>query len=322
MKRAVQYPTAEAQIGTRANKSAHATLWSLQARFAPYLFVAPFVILFCVFMLYPLGRSIVMSLYRTYGPRTSQFIGLSHYRFFLTDFLLWIAVANTILYTLAIVSLQVPLSLGLALLLNSPRVRLRNLFRFAFFAPYLVGNVFVAVIFMLLLAQRHGLIPRAMGLFNSDWLETSWLGDPVNARIAIILASLWLSVGWGMVFFLAALQGVDRELYEAAEVDGAGRWSRFWHVTLPGIKPVTTFLVVTGTIGAFQLFELPYILFMQHGSAAGPRWAGLTIVMYLYQQGFDAGDLGAACALGWFLVIMILAVALAQIRLFGAGREE
>src|SRR4029079_12515635 len=129
----------------------------------------------------------------------------------------WIAVANTAIYTILYMALQIPLSLGLALLLNHPRVRFRNLFRFAFFAPYLVGNVFVSVIFMLLLAQRHGLIPRAMGLIYPPWLETSWLGDPFHARIAIILAGLWLSIGWGMVFFLAALQGVDRELYEAAE---------------------------------------------------------------------------------------------------------
>jgi ABC-type sugar transport system permease subunit len=210
----------------------------------------------------------------------------------------------------------------LALLLNNRRVRFRNLFRFAFFAPYLVGNVFVSVIFMLLLAQRYGLIPRALGAFNPAWLETSWLGDPINARIAVVIASLWLNVGWGMVFFLAALQGVDRELYDAAEVDGAGRWARFWNVTLPGIKPVMTFLIIVGTVGAFQLFELPYILFLQNNSAAGPKWAGLTIVLYLYQQGFDMGDIGAACAVGWFLVLIIFVAALAQIRLSRAGREE
>ena len=297
-------------------------IWAFQARCAPYLFVAPFLILFCAFMLYPLGRSLVMSLYKYTGPNKSEFYGLGHYRFFLTDKLLWLAVGNTVIYAVAYMSLQIPLSLGLALLLNNRRVRFRNLFRFAFFAPYLVGNVFVSVIFMLLLAQRYGLIPRAMGFFNPAWLETSWLGDPINARIAVVIASLWLNVGWGMVFFLAALQGVDRELYDAAEVDGAGRWARFWNVTLPGIKPVMTFLVIVGTVGAFQLFELPYIIFLQNNSAAGPKWAGLTIVLYLYQQGFDMGDIGAACAVGWFLVLIIFGVALVQIRLSRAGREE
>jgi ABC-type sugar transport system permease subunit len=305
--------------GSRENPS---KLWALQAKYAPYFFVAPFMVLFCVFMVYPLVRSISMSFYSYAGPHTSRFVGWGHYKFFLGDFLLWIAVANTVVYAIAYMALHIPLSLGLALLLNNPRVRFRNLFRFAFFAPYLVGNVFVSIIFVLLLSQRHGLIPKTLGFFNPAWLEVSWLGDPINARIAIVLASLWLSVGWGMVFFLAALQGVDRELYDAAAVDGAGAWSRFWNVTLPGIKPVMTFLVVSGTIGALQLFELPYVLFLQHGSAAGPKWAGLTIVMYLYQQGFDLGDIGAACAVGWFLVLLILGVALVQIRISRAGREE
>jgi ABC-type sugar transport system permease subunit len=297
-------------------------VWALQAKYAPYLFVAPFMVLFLGFMVYPLLRSVSMSFYSYAGPHTSRFVGLGHYRFFLGDILLWIAVVNTILYAVLFMALQIPLSLGLALLLNSPRVRFRNAFRFAFFAPYLVGNVFVSVIFVLLLSQRHGLIPKVLGLLHPSWLELNWLADPIYARVAIVLASLWLSVGWGMVFFLAALQGVDRELYDAAAVDGAGRWSRFWNVTLPGIKPVTTFLVISGTIGALQLFELPYVIFLQQGSAAGPKWAGLTIVMYLYQQGFDLGDIGAACAVGWFLVILILAVALVQIRISRAGREE
>ena len=148
------------------------------------------------------------------------------------------------------------------------------------------------------------------------------LGDPVWGRLAVVIATLWLTVGWGMVFFLAALQGVDRPLYDAAAVDGAGRWARFRHVTLPGIRPVLGFLVVTGTAGAFQLFELPYVLFLPTGSPAGPGYAGMTVVMYLYQQGFDAGDIGAACAIGWFLMLMVSGVALIQIRVTRAARVE
>jgi ABC-type sugar transport system permease subunit len=296
-------------------------LWSLQSRYAPYLFVAPFLILFCAFMVYPMGRSIVMSFYK-YTTDARRFVGTEHYRFFLTDKILWLAVANTIAYAIAIVALLVPLSLGLALLLNNPRLRFRSAFRFAFFAPYLVGNVFVSIIFVLLLSQRIGLIPQALSYIKPNLLEMNWLGDPVYARLAIVIASLWLTIGWGMVFFLAALQGVDRELYDAAAVDGAGRWSRFVHVTLPGIKPVLIFVIVTTTIGAFQMFELPYVIFLQQGSAAGPGFAGLTIVMYLYQQGFDIGDIGSACAVGWFLVVIILGVALIQIRITRAARED
>jgi ABC-type sugar transport system permease subunit len=297
-------------------------LWSFQARYAPYLFVAPFLILFLCFMLYPLARSGAMSLYSTYGPRVSRFVGLGHYRFFLTDRLFWLAILNTVAYAILIVALQIPLSLGLALLLNGRRVRFRPAFRFAFFSPFLVGNVFVSVIFALLLAQRHGLLAVTLGRLHEPWRNVNWLGDMVDARLAVVIATLWLTVGWGMVFFLAALQGVDRELYDAASVDGAGRWARFRHVTLPGIRPVTAFLIVVATAGAFQLFELPYVLFLPTGNPAGPGFAGLTVVMYLYQQGFDAGDIGAACAIGWFLMLLVTGVALLQIRLTRAGRVE
>jgi ABC-type sugar transport system permease subunit len=121
-----------------------------------------------------------------------------------------------------------------------------------------------------------------------------------------------------MIYFLAALQSVDRELYEAAEVDGAGAWSKFWHVTLPGIRPVLTFMVLVGTIGAFQLFELPYVLFQ----GPGPNNRGLTIVMYLFQYGFEFGDIGYASAVGWVLVLLIFALSLAQLITSRAGREE
>ena len=130
--------------------------------------------------------------------------------------------------------------------------------------------------------------------------------------------ALPISVGYGMIYFLAALQGVDRELYEAAEVDGAGRWDRFRHVTLPGLKPVLRFLVLVGLIGAFQLFELPFVLF---GQTAGPAGYGSTIVMYLYFMGFDAGDAGFASAVGWVLVAIIFLISLLQLRGLRAGRE-
>jgi ABC-type sugar transport system permease subunit len=293
-------------------------LWTWQHRYAPYAFIAPFVLLFCIFMLYPLGLSVVLSLYKYVNANVKQFVGLGHYAFFLRDRLFWMAVLNTVIYTAAVVGLQIPASLGLALLLNNKRVRGRNTFRFAFFSSHLVGNVFVAVIFMLLMAQRHGLIPKFLGMFSPALREINWLGDPINARMAVILAILWLSVGWGMIYFLAALQAVEKELYEAAEVDGAGKWAQFWHVTLPGIRPVLIFMIVVGTIGSFQLFELPYIIFQ----GAGPSWAGLTIVMYLWQNGFELGDIGAASAVGWLLVALILGVSLMQLKISRATKEE
>lgn len=296
-----------------------ARLWSWQANAAPYLFILPFILLFCSFMLYPLARSIILSFYKSAGPRESVFIGLGNYAFLVRDWLFWRAVLNTLFYTLLFLSLQIPLSLGLALLLNSPAVRFRNFFRFAFFSSHLVGNVFVAVLFMLLLAPRQGLVNRMIGA-AVPWLgtEINWRSDPALAMPAIVLASLWLSIGYAMIYFLAALQSVDRELYEAAEVDGAGRWGKFWHVTIPGIRPVIIFILLLGTIGSFQLFELPYVFF----EGPGPGFAGLTIVMYLYQQGFETGNIGYAAAIGWVLVLIIFIVAMAQLRVTRAMQEH
>ncbi len=291
--------------------------WKLQAALAPYLFVAPFVVLFAVFMLYPLVGSLALSLHDTAGPRSTQFVGLGNYRYLLTDRLFWGAVANTVYFTIAFLAVQIPLALGLAILLNSPRVRWRHFLRFAFFSAHLVGHVFVAVLFALLLSTRGGLVNQAISWVMNRPIEINWLGRPELAMPAILLAAWWVSTGYAMIYLLAALQAVDRELYEAAEVDGAGHWRRFLHVTLPGIRPVLIFLLVVGAIGGFQLFELPYVLF----NGPGPNSRGVTIVMYLYMLGFEGGNLGYAAAVGWMLVLMIAGMSFLQLRLTGALKE-
>lgn len=292
--------------------------WAWQARNSPYLFVLPFVLLFVVFLIYPVCRSLILSTYKSAGPREKIFVGMGNYAFLINDPLFWLSVWNTLRYTVLYLCLYIPISLGLALLLNSPRVRFRNVFRFAFFSSHLVGQVFVAVIFVLLLSPRQGLVDRMLGLIIPSAREWNWRGDSSLAVPAIVLASLWISIGYGMIYFLAALQAVDHELYEAADVDGAGRWSKFWHITLPGIKPVLIFIFLIGTIGSFQLFEIPYVLF---DPPYGPGMRTLTIVMYLYQQGFEFGMIGYAAAIGWVLVLIVFVVSMAQLKLTGGIRD-
>ncbi len=308
-----QMPAFSSRPATRQLK-----LWSVQRRAAPYLFLLPFLILFFGFILYPLGNSVVLSFEKTAGPRLTRFAGLTHYRFLLHDWLFWIAVLNTVGFAIAFLCLQIPMSLALAIVLNSRLVRCRNFFRFAFFSSNLVGQAFAAVLFTLLLVPRQGLVNRALGTFWPALLEIDWKGDPRFARAAILLAALWLSVGYGMIYFLAALQAVDQELYDAAHADGAGWWSRFWHVTLPQIRPVTLFLILVGTIASLSLFELPYVFFQ----GSGPGFAGLTIVQYLFTQGFGAGDLGYASAVAWALVALIGSVALLQMKIAGLRGER
>ena len=286
---------------------------------APYLFLAPFMIVFVTFTVYPLIQSLVLSLHQTFGPGTSTFVGLQNFSDLLRDPLFWRALKNTAIYALGSLFLQLPLSLGLALMLNHARLRGRALFRLIFFSPSLVGIAFVAVLFGPFLEKNTGVINvgldrflRTTGLhyWISFDIEFAWLESFVMP--SLILASLWMYTGFNMIYFLAALQTVDRQITEAALVDGAGPWSRLLHVTLPSIRPVALYITLLSLIGSFQLFELPYILLNFGG---GPDNRGLTVVMYLFQNGFVSRDLGYASAIGWSLTILLIIVAILQRRI-------
>jgi ABC-type sugar transport system permease subunit len=279
-------------------------------RWAPWAFIAPFLLLFATFTLWPLVQSLVLAFSQTFGPKRSVFVGFDNFLFLLRDPLFWQALRNTILYTAGSVFIQLPIALGLALLLNRPGLRGRTFFRLVFFAPSLVGLVFVAVVFALLFQSRTGLVNSGLHTLFSSWdPEFAWLDQHVMA--SLIVASVWLYAGFNMIYFLAALQNVSRELVEAASLDGAGPWARFRHVVLPEIRPVSGFVLLLAVIGSFQAFELPWVLL---NNSAGPDNRGLTIVMYLYQTGFLTGDLGYASAIGWILGLILAIAALIQLR--------
>lgn len=289
----------------------------LQYKMAPYLFVSPFLILFAIFGAYPIIKSLVLAFYVTNGPKSAVFVGLQNFIFLLSDDDFHKAVWNTAVFAFWSVFLQLPLSLGLALLLNSRWVRGREVLRLAFFSPNLLGQVFVGVLFSVLFIPQYGLVNRFLHFIAGVPLDTKWLANPNLVMPALVLTSLWMYVGFNMIYFLAALQAVDKDLYEAATVDGANAWHQFWAVTLPGIKPVAVFVLVMSTIGSFQLFELPWIML---NNSAGPDQAGLTIVMYLYQTGFVTGDLGYASTVGWTLALGVLIISLFQMRVTGAWK--
>ncbi|MCX6382451.1 MAG: sugar ABC transporter permease [Armatimonadetes bacterium] len=295
------------------------SFFRLQHRYAPYLFVSPFLFLFSVFGVYPIFKSLQLSLYITNGPRDHVFVGLGNFQFLLRDPDFHTAVWNTIVFALCSVFLQLPLSLGLAILLSQKWLKGRAFFRLAFFCPQLVGQAFVAVLFGVLFVPKFGLINQTLFSVFGIPDDTKWLQNPSLVMPALVLTSLWMYVGFNMIYFLAALQGVDLELYEAAKVDGANSRQQFFAVTLPGIRPVAVFVLVTATIGSFQLFELPYILL---NNSAGPNKSGLTLVMYLFQTGFVTGDLGYASAVGWTLAIGVLVISLIQMRITGAWKGE
>ncbi|MEL7472016.1 MAG: sugar ABC transporter permease [Planctomycetota bacterium] len=282
-------------------------------RAAAWLLIGPFVIVTAVFVLYPLYRSIVLAFSQTFGPGASAPAGWMNFRLTLTDPDFWTALKNTGLFTLGSLCIQLPLALLLAMVLNRPGLKGRSVYRLIIFMPQLVGLVFAAMIGSVLFAKRVGAVNQVLHAVIGIDLDFPWLD--VHVTPTLIIIALWLYVGFNMVYFLAALQTVDRSLVEAALVDGANPAQRFLNVIVPSIRPVLTFVVLLSFIGSMQLFELPYVML----EGPGNENRGLTVVMYLYQRAFEQGDLGSASAVGWLLGLALIVAASVQMVL--ARRE-
>ncbi len=248
----------------------------------------------------------MLSFQRTFGPEFTSTVGFGNFQLLFGDPLFWKALGNTTMYVSGVVLLQLPLALGLAMLLSHPALRGRTVFRLIFFAPYIVGVAFGSIIFALVFEKRTGLLNVALhAIFPSFDPDFGWLQNHV--MLSLIMASLWLHVGHSMVYFLAAIQHVSREQLEASGIDGANAWQRFRHIVLPEIRPVLQFVMVVSIVSSFQVFDLPWLLLK---NSAGPENAGLTLVVYLYQRGFIHGDLGYASAIGWAMSFVLIAISL------------
>ncbi|MFQ5808323.1 MAG: carbohydrate ABC transporter permease, partial [Armatimonadota bacterium] len=239
----------------------------------PYVFIAPFFVLFLAFTAYPLIHSIWLSMQDTVGLETRVFVRGDNFKELAQDELFWKALKNTLYFLAGSLFLQLPLSLGLALILNARIIRAKSAFRFAWFSPVLVAGVFIAIIFGLIFDHEYGLLNYLLGAVGLDSLKHNWIRDERFVMPAIIMAGVWRWAGFNMIYFLAGLQSIRQELYEAASIDGASPWQSFLHVTLPGMWPIIIFVIVMSTIGSLQLFDLPYILL----GGGGPNDSGLTI---------------------------------------------
>ncbi|MGC4088342.1 MAG: sugar ABC transporter permease [Polyangiaceae bacterium] len=287
---------------------------------APYFFVAPYVVVALVFTVYPLLNAAVLAFFQTNGPASRVYVGIDNFTFVWQDSVFRKALWNTSLFAFCSVFLQLPLSMALALLLNSGKSRAKAFFRLVLFSPNLVGQIFVGILFSVMFTPRYGLINRFVHALSGWGLEERWLGNPSLVMPAIVVTSLWVWVGFNMIYFLAALQSVDKSLEEAARIDGATPLQVFWHVTLPSMRHVVVFVLITCISGSFQLFELPLAL-LPDSNGRGPDNAGLTVIGYLYQAGFEAGDLGLGSAVGWIVAAVIFSLSLLQIRLSRATED-
>lgn len=280
---------------------------------AAWLFLAPALLMFGLFFLVPVVAGLLMSftdfdLYAIADPGNARFVGLRNYGTLLGDAAFWRALGNTVYFVAVGAPLSIALSLAAALLLDHPRVRLRSLFRTVYFAPVVTTLVSVAIVWRYLFHPRYGLFNHALGLVGIGPID--WLGDPTWSMPAIIIVAVWKNFGYNMLIFLAGLQTIPRELYEAAAIDGAGRIQRFLHITLPGLAPTALFVGVTTLIGFFQLFSEPYIM-----TQGGPLGATRSLVLLMYEEGFRWWRMGLASTVAVLLFLITLVATLAQLRL-------
>ncbi len=274
----------------------------------PWLFLAPFGLIFGTFTVYPLIYSVFLSMRQQVGTGVDVFVGVGNFGEVLRDPVFWGSVGRTAYFAALSLMLQLPIALGLALIVNARRLPGRAFFRTAFFMPVLVGQVFIGVAFQQLFGLQDGLINKIIGAVGISAID--WLRDPDVVLNTLVLVGIWLFAGFNMIYFLAGLQGIPTELYEAATVDGANVFQRFFNVTIPGIWPIAAFLITASTIGSFGLFDLPWVL----TNKGGPGRASTTVMVYLYERGFLSGDLGYAAAMGWIVTILLLIIALVQLR--------
>ena len=276
-------------------------------------FALPFVIVFTLFLAGPILASLVLS-FTDFGlrdlrnPLGTDFVGLQNYQALLEDPKFRKAIVNTAYFVLVGVPLTLLLGLGAALALDRGIRRFRTVFRVGYYLPVVTSIVAIAVVWRFVLNPDQGLVNLLLAQVGID--GPSWLAEPALAMPSIIAMAAWRNLGFAMIVFIAGLQTIPAQLYEAASIDGAGRWQAFRHVTLPLLRPTILFLVVVTTIGYLQLFEEPFVM-----TEGGPLDQTLSISMYMYQQGFEFFNQGYAAAIAWILFILVAIVAVVQFRL-------
>jgi multiple sugar transport system permease protein len=299
-----------AQLSNPAHAAGRAR-WSPRTRGQAlwgYLLIAPMMLGFILFFLLALIASLVLSFTDWDVLSAPNWVGLSNYARLPDDPNFRTAMVHTAALTIPNVVLRLILSLAIALALNS-QIRFRAFYRTIFFLPVLTMPVAVGTIWKWLFDPSFGPINIALGRFGLP--QPEWLNHPETALIAVVIVLLWSGVGYDMVIYLAGLQGIPREYYEAAQIDGAGGWRQFRDITLPMLTPTTFFLMVVAIVGSLQVFDLVYVM-TRVGSSTN-RFP--TIVYYIYEEGFQKFNMGYAITVAWVLLVIILVFTLLQFRL-------
>jgi arabinosaccharide transport system permease protein len=288
-------------------------------RWAPFLFIAPFVITLLAFWMVPLARTFQMSTQEVlFGEST--FIGADNYQRLWNDRIFWKALFNSTRYMVLTIALLIPIPLVLAAVINSkigsPRVK--AVFKSSMFVPALTSIVVAGIIFRLMFAQTDsGLMNQAVGVFGAG--PVRWLREDVSGLAALLMLAMWRYAGINILYFLAGMQSIPTEYYEAASIDGANRVQQFFYVTLPNLKPTLVYVTAISIYGGLAMFLESFMLYAGNNS---PNNQGLTVVGYLYRRGIEENDLGFASAVGVVLLVIIMAINLTFLTLTGTFKKE
>lgn len=279
----------------------------------PYLLVSPYIIHLLVFVAFPVFFSVFLTFNKWNIISPMEFIGIGNFVRVLQDRLFLTAIYNTLKFLVVHIPLQIIVALLLAEILNQ-KIILRPFFRAAFFLPVVVSGVVVSMLWQQLYGFDTGILNRLLSTFGLG--KIGWLVDPDMAMVSIAIMATWKNVGLYIILFLVGLQTVPPQYYEAADLEGANHWQKFWHITLPMINPTIFMVVILSTIGGFSLFIEPYIM-----TGGGPLNSTLSAVLYIYKQAFTNYHMGYAATLGFFFAFIILAVVVIQKRFIEKGES-
>src|SRR5690606_30595128 len=288
-------------------------------RLAPYLFIAPFVITLVVFWMIPVGQSVVMSTQEVlYGETTP--VGFRNYERLWQDRLFWQALFNSARYMVLTLAILIPIPMVLAALvcnsIGSPRIK--NFFKASLFVPALTSVVVAGIVFRLMFAETGtGLMNQIISVIGLG--PVRWLREDVPGLIALLALATWRYTGVNTMYFIAGIQSIPGELYEAASIDGASRRQQFFRITIPNLRPTLVYVTTISIYGGLAMFLESFMLYAGNGS---PNNQGLTVIGYLYRRGIEENDLGFASAVGVVLLVVILAINLTQLTLSGTFRKE
>lgn len=287
--------------------------WSRnQRKVIPYLFIAPTMLIFITFVFLPITYAAAMSFFDWNGIGTPEFINIKNYTDLFTDPIFWISLKNTVIYALGVVPVSMALGLLAAIGLNRQGLPGRPLFRAIFFLPFVISAVATATTAGWIFGDTFGVINKILVAVGLE--KVRWLSDPDTALMTVMIATVWVRVGFCMLIYLAGLQSIPSDLVEAASIDGASARQRFFHITLPLLAPTTFLLLVLSIIFSFEVFDLGYVM-----TSGGPGYSTTVLTIYIYNMAFQSQRFGYASTIGLVFMAIIMTITLIQWRFSNDG---